>query len=246
MGRNIKKLMLVSRNLENYCFASWLKVILKMADDHRVDTIVFALYSFNDGGGLWKLKNRQLFNHTKHVERVLLETADLDLEKEENQRIEFWERRKSRPAIIIRQFAKGSEPLARKQAFIRQFQRRVFGNAFILNCGEVNCLVSIKKNHRLVKIADPLGFTRRLKKSKIETIINPSHTRFSRYEISAKKKHLSLGNRTVISVWNDWAQQSFRPWSVYKNGLEITDQVVEIRKPIESRPDIRIGLFTIR
>ena len=61
-----------------------------------------------------------------------------------------------------------------------------------------------------------------------------------------KRKHYSLGGRTVISVWNQGrGREASLPWTVFHDGMERTEAVRELPRPFTDRPDIRIGVIDL-
>jgi hypothetical protein len=59
-----------------------------------------------------------------------------------------------------------------------------------------------------------------------------------------KKKELSRQNRLILSVWNGnhKKRNSKVPWSAYQDGIDVTEQIVELEN-LGLRKDIRIGIF---
>ena len=96
-------------------------------------------------------------------------------------------------------FGKSSDPDADKQAFMNDLPTRRVTDGLLVLCGETN----IASTHRRSDdFSDPHGFTDRLGEMNVGPILNPIHGYMTRYEMWKKRRHYSLGGRTVISVWN--------------------------------------------
>ena len=141
-------------------------------------------------------------------------------------------------------FGKSSDPDADKQAFMNDLPTRRVTDGLLVLCGETN----IASTHRRSDdFSDPHGFTDRLGEMNVGPILNPIHGYMTRYEMWKKRRHYSLGGRTVISVWNQGRRKGEAPlpWTVFHDGMERTKAVRELPRPFSDRPDIRIGVLDL-
>jgi hypothetical protein len=77
-------------------------------------------------------------------------------------------------------------------------------------------------------------------------ILNPVHSKMTRYEMPWKRELYSRGGRTMVSVWNGSGQhESSPPWQIYRDGKDVTGSVREMPSPVPGRPDIRIGVLDV-
>jgi hypothetical protein len=61
-----------------------------------------------------------------------------------------------------------------------------------------------------------------------------------------KRRHYSLGGRTVVSVWNQGkGKESSLPWTVFHDGEDRTEFVQELPRAFSERLDIRIGIVDL-
>lgn len=115
---------------------------------------------------------------------------------------------------------------------VRNFARqelpgRVLGNACFLVCGETNGVKYDKAGSK--EIVDVCGLRVAIPE-RVKVILNPVHDRMSRFEMVEKRKFLSEGGRTLISVWNKGrvdcngrTKDGLGPaWTVFKDGVPST------------------------
>jgi hypothetical protein len=77
----------------------------------------------------------------------------------------------------------------------------------------------------------------------VEVILNPIHDFMKRHEMKKKRAALSLDGRWVLSVWNKGKKgETYTPWTVFHNGSELTDSVLEVSVQI---PSVRIGIVNV-
>ncbi len=123
--------------------------------------------------------------------------------------------------------------------------KRVFGNFATVICGEVS---AVRCDRKQKKVVDEYKVSEFFDRQKIRYILNPFHTWARRYEINEKRKYYSRHNKVVLSVWcrsENGKGEAKNPWIAFHDGVNITDCIKEIRKPIPQRPDIRIGVIEI-
>ncbi|MNL28350.1 hypothetical protein D3C87_1499890 [compost metagenome] len=128
-----------------------------------------------------------------------------------------------------------------------EFDSRCKGDSALLICGEVNIISTSRAGKD--KVIDDYCFLNRLRKSNIKVVFGPAHTAFKRFEMPIKKKIISKENRYFISTWckdKYTGREPKNPWQIFYDGQDVSDQVKEIESPIAKRPDIRIGIITIK
>ena len=110
-------------------------------------------------------------------------------------------------------------------------------------CGESNIVSTVKGSDRF---SDPFGFVDQLRGLKVRMILNPIHDYMLRPEMRKKRRFVSQGGRTAISVWNQGrGKESHLPWTVFHDEIERTADVRELPTPFVDRSDIRIGIMDV-
>jgi hypothetical protein len=174
------------------------------------------------------------------VQRIALEVYE---PPESYDHVEIWLRGKREPMVAYQRFATSSSPGRSKQEFMDDLQGRRIGDALLVICGETNIGSLVRGSD---EFSDPFRFDERLQAMEVRLILNPIHDYMRRYEMREKRRHYSLGGRTVISVWNQGrGQESRLPWTVFRDGVERTEEVREVHNPFSDRPDIRIGIIDL-
>ena len=207
-----------------------------LCDQQRCDTILYAPYTWNKNSPT--ITHNLVFEGLQHVQRVIVE-----IERPCNASYtEVWMRGQNAPFIAKQYFAYSKDSKAKKQAFIQALPDRKVANAVLVLCGESN----IVKLHRNEKWDDPFKFLNTLKKIGAPIILNPIHDYKIRSEMRKKRRYYSKAARVVISVWNEGKGRDAKyPWTVFSNNKEMSSSIMEIAKPFEDRPDIRIGIIDV-
>jgi hypothetical protein len=213
--------------------------INRVCDDHGCDTILYALYTWDEQSPLPRTHDA-VFGGLAHVRRVVLEVGrPID----SFDHVEVWRRDKEEPTMATQRFATSTSPASQKQAFLNDLDQRKFDDALLVICGETNIASLVRGSEEFF---DPYQFASRLGEMKVRLIFNPIHDYMTRYEMRRKRQHYSLGDRTVISVWNQGkGKESKLPWTEFHDGKERTDAVKELPPPFAERPDIRIGVLDL-
>ena len=239
-----RKIALVSRDLSTVPdFSSCLPRILEICDHCGADTVLFSLWSY-DSAHL-PLSHRDLFGQARCIQKVLLECCDLRSRSDCTTLV--WLRNQAGPEILHQRFARAVETQSRMREFIADFERRRFGNDFVILCGESNV---IKIRMRTGAAADEFGFLRHLDRSGIILILNPIHDYMVRHEMKKKRAALSANRRWVLSVWNMGKRslggkqiaEAHEPWTAFHDGQEMTQLIHETASGVSS---VRIGLIEI-
>ncbi|MDT5365719.1 MAG: hypothetical protein QOC62_150, partial [Mycobacterium sp.] len=133
-------------------------------------------------------------------------------------------------------------PNALKREFMNDLPARRVTDGLLVLCGETNIAKMV--HHK--DFNDPFRFTDRLREMNINLILNPIHD-YMTTRMLKKRRHYSLGGRTVISVWNKGKRkgEALLPWTVFHDGMERTNAVRELTRPFSDRPDIRIGVLEL-
>ena len=222
-----------------YDYSEHFARINKVCDDQGCDTILYALYTWDSASPVTRTHG-SIFDGLKHVQRVLLEVGE---PTDSFDHVEVWRRGHDEPAVARQRFATSISPTSDKQRFLDDLPARRVADALLVLCGESN-IVKLKRASK--KMEDGFGFRDRLRELKTRVILNPIHDYMTRYEMREKRRFCSRDGRTVVSVWNKGrGKESWLPWTVFHDGEERTDRVVEIEAPFADRPDIRIGLVEL-
>jgi hypothetical protein len=222
-----------------YDYSEHFSRINKLCDEQGCDTILYALFTWDKDSEVARTHSA-IFDGLIHVHRVVLE---LWQEPGNPKYVEVWQRDERAPAIVYQRFAASSDPDAYKQEFVADFPKRQFADSLLVVCGETNIASLVRATG---EFNDPYRFADRLREISVRVILNPIHDYMRRYEMREKRRHYSLGGRTVISVWNRGkGKESALPWTVFHDGEERTEAVRELPTPFPDRPDIRIGIVEV-
>ncbi|RJP40411.1 MAG: hypothetical protein C4547_02845 [Phycisphaerales bacterium] len=217
--------------------------INRVCDEHGCDTILYSLFAWDTRSPLIRT-HESLFGALQHVRHMLIECGDLGEDRRSisyhNLRVEMWFRGEDRPRIAQQRFSTSQDTLQSMQEFIADMPDRQFGLALLMICGESNIVSTGRRGDHLQ--VDP-----RLTNMGVSVILNPVHDYMKRPEMLEKRRYLSQNRRTVVSVWNRGrGNEPHIPWTVYHDGKDRTADVEEIAWPVPGRPDIRVGLVTLR
>jgi hypothetical protein len=244
-GDQVNKVALVSHDYsipglnDLYDYSEHFARINKACDDNGCDTILYALWTWNQTSAVAR-NHAAIFGGLVTVERVILEVWQ---PPENPEHVEVWVRGQESPVLAHQRFATSSSSDVSKQEFITDLPARQIMDALLVICGETNIASTIRGSE---DINDPYGFTDQLAEMNIRLIFNPIHDYMTRYEMRRKRRHYSLGGRTVLSVWNQGkGKESYLPWTVFHNGHEQTEAVLEVSHAFSDRPDIRIGIVAL-
>jgi len=239
-----KKVAVISHNynrLNRFGFQDFTEhfsQINMVCDRNGCDTILYALFSWDEQSPVQRTR-KTIFDGLKNVESVIIEVGN---KKSLRKVVEIWLNDEESPKMIEQFFARSNEPYERKRDFIHDIGHRVFGNTIIILCGESNIINFIPSNSTF---RDDFGLNKILKVNDVKVILNPLHDYMTRYEMKKKRSYLSSERRAVITVWNQGKRKGEArvPWTFFRDGKDMTEQVREISPNIASRPDIRIGII---
>lgn len=221
-----------------YDYTEHFAQINKVCDEQGCDTILYALYTWDSTVAR---NHDAIFGELSNVQRVILEVGQPGLEIFDN--VEVWLRGQESPMVAKQRFATSTSPGPSKQAFLDDLEQRKIADALLVLCGETNIVSLVRGSDEFY---DPYNFVDRLGKMNARLILNPIHDYMRRYEMREKRRHYSLGGRTVISVWNQGKKsESHFPWTIFQNGEEKTNCVRELPRPFPDRLDIRIGVVDL-
>jgi len=222
-------------------YAPHLQAILKTCGDNKCDTAMFALWSHStkDGG---KLHPKNLFSTSGSCNTVIIGAMP---QPWKNERVHVLQRGQAVQSSLVQCFSASADSGARKQAFVDEFGARLFGNTFVMLCGESNIIGTRRKEKPPIR--DEFSFRSLLKQEGVSVILNPIHTFMRRYEMPLKRKALSQPGISVISAWNagDTDGESTLPWQHWHNGIDRTSYVKELPEPVSGVPGIRIAIVEI-
>jgi hypothetical protein len=241
----IRKVALVSHDYNNYDsreypdYSEHFHRINKVCDDQGCDTVLYSLFTWHEESDIAK-SHGSIFRSLSNVDRVVLEVYRQD---ETPVGVECWHRNHQVPQVAHQRFATSSESATTKARFVEELESRCIDDALLMICGESN-IVTLSRADGTMN--DDYGFTERLKELSPRLILNPIHDYMRRPEMKLKRKHYSIGGRTVLSVWNmGKGKESSCPWTAFHDGAETTDDIVEVETPFADRPDIRIGVYQV-
>jgi len=257
MIKKFDRIALVSHNYnknkkgEPWDYSAEFDQINTICDKNGCDTILYALYTWDQGAA----RARRVpypFKELKNVNHIILESGNLSINNNspkfmDDLTVEIWDRADELPSEILQCFSTTSQcTQSRGQYLLNNLDNRIINNGLVLICGETNLVSWSKAENR---IQDPLNINSRLSEMDISLIFNPVHD-YMTWKMWRKRKYLSLGNRTVISVWNEGSRcdSPNGPWMVCHDGLQRTDVVKELHVNggiCKSRPDLRIGILDI-
>jgi hypothetical protein len=117
------------------------------------------------------------------------------------------------------------------------------GNALVMVCGESNIVSLVRARG---EVCDSFGFARALQNLNVSVILNPVHDYMRRYEMREKRRFVSQGGRTVVSVWNKGkGREPILPWTVFHAGTDKIAAVRDLPTQFADRPDIHIGVLDL-
>ena len=80
----------------------------------------------------------------------------------------------------------------------------------------------------------------------ITVVLNPIHDYMVRHEMKKKRKYFSTNGRTVVSVLNKGkGREPVTPWTVYRDGEDLSSIAIELPVTVPGRPDIKIGIMSL-
>ena len=227
-------------------YSEHFQAINKLCNEHQCDTIVYSLWTWDTCANSGQELPTNIFSDFEYVNRVLFEAANISIASDSNDPIiHVWEKGALGSRQYEQRFATSSEAKSKKRAegLLKEFSNRRIGKALLLICGESN-LVYYNNKHGVM--TDPLKVMARLDRSKTKIVLNPCHDYMS-YRMWRKRKHLSQG-RCFVSVWNQGKGRDSPdgPWMVCENGEISKNRVKELPTPFPDRPDIRIGILSVK
>jgi hypothetical protein len=253
----ITKIAIVSHNYnrghseaENlWDYSQHVDQINRACDELGCDTILYALYTWDVRSAVPKT-HEALFERLKHVRRIVLECGDFSAHSNEPSYeelwVEVWLRGEQKPFVMRQRFAASGEASG-KTRFIQDLPGRQIGTAILAICGESQ----IVSESRAGGFTDSWGFLPKIAALGIEVILNPIHDFMGvvhGIDICCKRRLYSQGGRTVISVWNEGNPRGDAcvPWTIFHDGEDRTAEVTKIYSPVPERPDIRIGIVSLK
>jgi len=249
----IRKVALISHNYGEYNsynlqdYSEHFARINSFCDDHGCDTVLYALWTWDQDSPV-PLTNASVFGGLCQVQRVLLEHWHKPWNYDY---VEIWQRG-SQKRKAVQRFERSGDSERRKETFINELPDRMILQALLVLCGESGI---IKEKEKGVFI-DNFGFLDRLDKLNVRLILNPIHDymapnyqngRPGGVDVREKRRHYSRNRRTVVSVWNQGRRDRnvAAPWTVFHDGQERTQDVVELPRAFNDRLDIRIGIIDV-
>lgn len=222
-----------------YDYSEHFSEISQACDAHGCDTILYALYTW-DQASPTKRTHSVIFDGLANVQRIVLEVGQAPTRYD---RVELWTKQNSLPAFAVQQFAKSTEKDDLKRDFIQELPSRLVSNGLLVLCGESN-ITSLTRSTGAFR--DPFNFVEQLQKLDVNVLLNPIHDYMRRYEMKEKRKFYSMNGRSVVSVWNKGrGKEAELPWTLFHDGKDRTEQIVEVPRPFRERPDIRIGILDL-
>jgi len=222
-----------------YDYTEHFSRINQICDTHGCDTILYALYT-------WDLQSPTLRTHTAifdglaNIQRVVLEVGKPPASFDH---VEVWDKQRSSPLVATQRFFKSADRDEGKQEFIQGLRSRLVANGLLVLCGETN-ITSLTRSTGAFR--DPFHFVGQLQELDVHVVLNPIHDYMRRYEMREKRKFYSMHGRTVVSVWNKGKRnESELPWTLFHDGEDCTEQIVDIQNSFSERPDIRIGIIDL-
>ena len=196
--------------------------INKLCDEQGCDTILYALYTWDERSPVPK-SHESIFGNLAHVQRVIMEIGE---PTESYDHLEVWLRNQTAPLLVRQMFAFSYASDKDKQGFIDGLASRRIAEGLLVICGETNIVSAIRGSDRF---SDPFGFVGQLQGLKARIILNPVHDYMARPEMRKKRCFFSQGGRTAISVWNQGrGKEPYLPWTVFHNGIDRTADVREL------------------
>lgn len=144
-----------------------------------------------------------------------------------------WMRESSKPRLMAERVQRVRDSYRPSTTIAADFEQRVVGDAFFLFGGEINAL-TYKRNTGVA--VDNVGLLDFLRERSISTILNPASFYMRRWEIKLKRQYISEQGVVVVTLWNKkaWPKPKFvgeasLPWTVYRGGEDVANEVNEIR-----------------
>lgn len=218
-------------------------------DEQGCDTILYALHTWDRRSPNTK-DHDSIFRHLQNVQRVILEVGELYSDPTRwagNQSMEVWHREQRTPGLAWQWFASTSD-MGGNQALVEglfgDLVRRQIGDTVLVICGENGVISS-------GSLTNQQRFRSHLDQAGVKVILNPIHDRMRPYRghdyFHTRMTLGSQSNRIAVSVWNLGKNKTEpAPWALYQNRIERTELVREVRSPIRTRSDLRIGIVDLR
>lgn len=241
---NGRKVAVVSRHIGKvFDYACCLPSILQLCDEKRVETVLFSMWSYDHTSP--KITSWDIFGGTECLKQVILEFCDV--RSRSHCRTLVWTRQGENPRIIQQKFARASETLDQKRAFMAEFEERRWDDCFLILCGETNIVKIAMYDGRA---SDEFSLVMRMQQCGVSVVLNPVHDYMVRHEMKKKRAALSCGERWVLSVWNmgkvshtgKRVAEAHNPWTAFYDGEDVTNRIVEAKTGIDA---VRVGIITI-
>ena len=197
---SIKKIALVSHNYnladeqDLHDYSQHFVRINKLCDEQGCDTILYALYTWDERSAVPK-DHDSIFGNLVHVQGVILEVGKPTRSYDH---VEVWLRHQKEPLLIRQRFTALSASRTEKRRFVDELPSRRIAQG-VLYFAESNIVSTVQGSDRF---SDPFGFVDQLRGSKARMILNPVHDYMSHPQMRKKRCFFSQGGRTAISVWN--------------------------------------------
>ena len=239
---SISKIALVSHNYNLadkqglYDYSQHFTRINKLCDDQGCDTILYALYTWDERSAVPK-NHESIFGNLAHAQRVIMEIGQPPISYDH---VEVWLRHQKEPLLIRQRFTALSASHTEKRRFVDELPSRRIAQGVLVLCGESNIVSTVQGSDRF---SDPFGFVDQLQGLKARMVLNPVHDYMTHPQMRKKRCFFSQGGRTAISVWNQGrGKEPYLPWTVFHNGIDRTADVRELPPAFVDRSDIRIGI----
>lgn len=248
---SIKRVALVSHDYEvTTAEGDWdyearhFRGINVLCDELKCDAILYASYT------LARMRAARLrskaFDGTMNLRAIFVEVCDFTPRGPKNMVTQAWLRDHEQPFSMQQRFGTSGSSMAAKECFVEDLPSRRFGNVLFILCGETNI---VRTNREDDEIEDDSGIDKHLKSEKISVVLNPIHDYMRRPEMNKKRRYLSKGGRTALSVWNlGKGREPKLPWTFFHNGHDRTDEVELVDSSTyggKVREDVRIGIVDL-
>jgi len=244
-----QRVAIVTRDLAEFDLRGHMARIAELAESHRCDTVVHALWTeHRQAGARWVPPLNHYFGNTRVFPRYILhETGNLEdsaaeSDVESDLLLEVWARDSKQPIKRVKiAFAKSAAHPEKKKQFVESFNRErlISKKCGFIYCGEFNIIGTQRSSS---KIRDEHNFMEKIKATRFLAV--PTHRRPRRYEIKKKLQAMSVG-RTVVTTWAIWSGHGRAkvPWQAFHHGRDVTDAIIEVPNTI--RPDVRVGVLDL-
>jgi hypothetical protein len=221
--------------------------VIQFCAEKGCDTVIFSLWT-HCGRLAGKLTDDELLPvPSRRLNVVAGEVFDCESEKGWREKVVIANRGR-RGAALVRlkqRFAKTKDRRGKKEEFLRDLPARTFGGTLIMLCGEVNIISTTRTGG----VVDPFRFRRTLEELDIRLILNPAHTYSRLHWLKEKRRVLSRGGRTVVTVWNagnETKGEPAVPWLVHRDGKLLgKDEVKEVKPAQRPIQGVRIGIMKL-